>query len=123
MSENESPRPWYKEPWVWFILAIPGSAIIWSIFLFNVALSHQVSMVSDDYYDEGMGINRELSRDVEAARLGMSAELRFRDDNTLEIQLHADADQDWGGLQVELLHPTLGDRDQKVTAQAAGDNR
>ena len=123
MNDNETPRPWYREPYVWMLIAVPGAAILWSAFLLSVAMNQQVSMVSDDYYDEGMGINRELSRDVEAARLGMSAELRFRDDNTLEIQLYSDADQDWDGLQVELLHPTLGDRDQKLTAQSAGDNR
>ncbi len=123
MSDNETPRPWYREPYFWMVVGIPAAAIVWSAFLLSVALNHQISMVSDDYYDEGMGINRELSRDIEAARLGMSAELHFREDNTLEIQLSSDEDRDWSELKVELLHPTLGDRDQELTAQSAGDNR
>jgi|AntDeeMetagen681_2_1112603.scaffolds.fasta_scaffold00005_87 hypothetical protein len=120
MSDDDKQRPWYREPWPWVLIAIPASAVIWSVFLIFVSFDQQVSMVEDDYYDEGMGINRELSRDIEAANLGLTAEVDFSADKHLDITLKSDQQRNWDKLKVELLHPTLGDRDQSVTAQRTG---
>ena len=120
MSDDDKQRPWYREPWPWVLIAIPASAVIWSVFLIVVSFDYQVSMVEDDYYDEGMGINRELSRDIEAADLGLTAEVDFSANEHLDITLNSDQQRNWDVLRVELLHPTLGDRDQSVTAQRTG---
>lgn len=119
-DDDDKQRPWYREPWPWVLIAIPGAAILWSAFLIVFSLNQQVSMVEDDYYDEGMGINRELSRDIESANLGLTAEVDFNADRHLDITLHSEQRRNWDSLKVELLHPTLGDRDQSVTAQRTG---
>ncbi|TDT39396.1 hypothetical protein DES49_2321 [Halospina denitrificans] len=120
MKDDDKQRPWYREPWPWVLIAIPAAAVIWSIFLIIVSFNYQVSMVEDDYYDEGMGINRELSRDVEAASLGLTAEVDASAGKHLDITLNSEQQRNWDKLKIELLHPTLGDRDQSVTAQRTG---
>lgn len=120
MNDDDKQRPWYREPWPWVLIAIPGITILWSIFLIIFSFNQHVSMVEDDYYDEGMGINRELGRDVEAANLGLTAEVDFSADKHLDITLNSDQQRNWDELRIELLHPTLGDRDQSVTAQRTG---
>lgn len=120
MSDDDKQRPWYREPWPWVLIAIPASAVIWSAFLITVAFDHQVAMVEDDYYDEGMGINLELSRDIEAANLGLTAEVDFTAKRHIDITLNSEKRRNWDDLRLEFLHPTLGDRDQSVTAQRTG---
>jgi len=50
MSDDDKQRPWYREPWPWVLIAIPASAVIWSVFLIFVSFDQQVSMVEDDDY-------------------------------------------------------------------------
>lgn len=120
MADDDRQRPWYREPWPWVLIAIPGATILWSAFLIVFSFNQQVSMVEDDYYDEGMGINRELGRDIEAANLDLSAEVDFSGSRHIDITLNAEERRNWDVLRVQLLHPTLGDRDQSVTAQRTG---
>ncbi len=80
-------------------------------------------MVEDDYYDKGMGINRELSRDIQAANLGLTGTVSFTDPERLDIVLHSPERRNWDRLQVELSHATLGDRDQTITADRVGKGR
>ena len=123
MTDDDTNRPWYREPWPWVLIAIPGITILWSIFLFLFSMEQHVSMVEDDYYDEGMGINRELSRDIEAANLGLSGRVSFTDGERLDILLESPERRNWERLQVEITHATLGDRDQTTIAERVGEGR
>jgi len=123
MTDDDTKRPWYREPWPWVLIAIPGITILWSIFLILFSMEQHVSMVEDDYYDEGMGINRELSRDIKAANLDLTGKVSFTDGERLNILLESPGQRNWERLQVELTHATLGDRDQTTIAQRVGEGR
>ncbi|WP_295720325.1 FixH family protein, partial [uncultured Halovibrio sp.] len=123
MTDDDTKRPWYREPWPWVLIAIPGITILWSIFLILFSMEQHVSMVEDDYYDEGMGINRELSRDIKAANLDLTGKVSFTDGERLNILLESPKQRNWERLQVELTHDTLGDRDQTTIAQRVGEGR
>lgn len=123
MTDNDPKRPWHREPWPWVLIAIPGVTILWSIFLILFSFQQHVSMVEDDYYDKGMGINRELSRDIKAADLGLSARVSFTDRERLDIVLESPKRRDWDQLQVGLSHATIGGHDQTVMADRVGQGR
>lgn len=123
MTEKDSNRPWYREPWPWVLIAIPGVTILWSIFLILFSFEQHVSMVEDDYYDKGMGINRELSRDIKAADLGLSARISFTDKERLDILLKSPKQRNWERLEVGLSHATLGGHDQTTIAKRVGEGR
>ncbi|HBE93126.1 MAG TPA: hypothetical protein DDW55_11615 [Gammaproteobacteria bacterium] len=84
-TENEV-RPWYKEPYVWMIIAIPASAVVYGMFFLTVSITSYDGMVVDDYYKKGKEINRVLKRDKAALGHGLRAQVEV-DKNTLTIFL------------------------------------
>jgi len=51
MNMTEKPvdvRPWYKEPWPWVAIAVPGAAVIMGIITFYLAVSNPDYLVVDD---------------------------------------------------------------------------
>ncbi len=50
MVENLSSqqRPWYKEPWPWVAIAIPGAAVIMGFITLYLALSNPDYLVVED---------------------------------------------------------------------------
>lgn len=123
MTENTSVGPWYRQPWLLFLLTFPAAAIIWCTFVITVALNSQNSMVTDDYSKEGRGINMEIARDEAAKDLGLTAQLAFKD---REINLSVDTAEgraDYPYLILNLFHPTIAERDRTVQFRAVGEGQ
>lgn len=59
-SDNIELKPWYKEPWPWVAIAIPGSAVIMGITTLVLALNNPDPLVIDD------GTYREISSGLKA---------------------------------------------------------
>lgn len=70
-------RPWYRERWVWFLIALPASAVIASLATVVLAVRSADGMVTGDYYRRGLAINEQLQRAERAARLQLVADLRL----------------------------------------------
>ena len=66
-------KPWYRQFWPWFIIALPASAVIAGLTTVYIAFDEPDGLVVDDYYKEGLAINQTLARDQRAAQLGLSA--------------------------------------------------
>jgi len=50
---SQPARPWYREPWPWVAIAIPGAAVIGGLFTLYLAVSHPDPLVVDqDQYKE-----------------------------------------------------------------------
>ena len=47
-SQPSDPRPWYREPWPWVAIAIPGAAVIMGIITFYLAVSNPDYLVVDE---------------------------------------------------------------------------
>jgi hypothetical protein len=77
MSNAAVIRPWYRYPFVWMILGIPFSAVVMGVIMIWLAVTTDDGLVEDDYYKQGMAINRDLNRDVFAKENGISAELEM----------------------------------------------
>jgi hypothetical protein len=108
------PEPWYRQGWPWFLLLLPASVVIASFVTLYIAINNEDSLVKDDYYKEGLAINRDLARDEFARRHGISGVLRF-DSETLAIEVRLDsALAPPPGLRLEILHPTDKARDQVI---------
>ena len=74
-TETTVTRPWYKEPMVWLVIAIPLSSVIYGTFFLIVSITTFDGMVVDDYYKVGKQINREFKRDRAALAHGLTAQL------------------------------------------------
>lgn len=120
MTDNTVAKPWFREPWFWFLVAFPMASIIWCAFMITVALNTENAMVTDDYSKEGRGINMEIARDQKAADLGLHAELEFND-RQVSLQVDTrDGKADFPYLVLNLFHPTLSAQDRIIQLQSAG---
>lgn len=112
---DEASRPWYRQPWFWFLVLFPAMSITYCIVAITIALNTQSSMVVDDYSKEGLGINQSLARDTLASDLGLEANIR-QSERQLEISLKSQA----RGLErpdyliLQLFHPTIGEQDRII---------
>jgi len=83
MQSAEENKPWHKHPLVWMMIAIPFSAVIMGVVMIWLAVDTDDGLVADDYYKQGLEINRVIKRDKKAAELGLSAVIEF--DNSARI--------------------------------------
>jgi hypothetical protein len=118
----EDDEPWYKQFWPWFIISIPATAVVASMFLIKSAVQTADGLVSDDYYKEGLAINRDLSKVKFAQAMNLSALLQL-DHDTREMRAHLSGKLSSFPKQVELelIHPTVKGLDQKLSMLSIGE--
>ena len=80
---NTATPPWYRYPMVWMLIAIPFSAIVMGVIMIWLAVTTDDGLVEDDYYKQGMTINRDLHRDAMALEKALSAVLEMDDSEGL----------------------------------------
>lgn len=81
MIQNPEQKPWYMETYVWLIISFPLAAVIAGIITAVLAIQSDDGLVVDDYYKEGLAINRKLERDHLATEYEISANLQYATDN------------------------------------------
>ena len=116
--------PWYKQFWPWFLISIPLASIILSSTMIHLAITTEHSLVVDEYYKEGKGINRQITKFQEAKVRGIKTRLQFSDDSvTLTF---VDGMPETGeALKLDFHHVTLESKDFVVllTQDAEGNYR
>ncbi len=68
-------KPWYREPWPWLLMSGPAIVIVAGIATAIVAFSGADGLVADDYYKQGLHVNRQIARDQAAFELGIGGEV------------------------------------------------
>jgi hypothetical protein len=97
---------WYRNPWVWLIIALPMSAVIGGIATIIITNKHQPDMVVDDYYKKGKAINQELTLYDNALKLGITLEVKVN-----EHRIEVKSPTEFTALKVKMIHSTLADQD------------
>ena len=60
-------KPWYRQFWPWFLIALPAISVVAGLSTLTIAVLNQDSLVRDDWYKDGKAINQSLARDDAAA--------------------------------------------------------
>lgn len=81
MQTGNTPTPWYKQFWPWVLIGLPTSVVIASITTYFLAINGMDSVISKDYYKEGLAINADLTRDKKAVALGLTADIIIDGEN------------------------------------------
>jgi len=110
-------RPWYREPWPWIIMSGPAIVIVAGGVTSWLAVHGADPLVADDYYKQGLGINRVIAREERAHVLGVRATVRFEAGRVL-VTL-SDAALDPPRVRLQLSHRTRANEDRSVIAERA----
>jgi len=108
---DEQSLPWYQYRWPWVLLAIPMSAVAFGIVMISTALIYPDDLVVDNYYKEGMAINRTLAMDAKAVALGVTAVTEVRPGGIVTLALVGASD---AVVTASLFHVTDRAKDQFV---------
>ncbi len=115
-------KSWYREPFVWLVIFFPASAVIGGIITISLAINSDDGLVVDDYYKQGLEINRVLERDKAAIQHGLQATLNFG--NKL-IQVRLDKNPDYNlpkQIALNFSHHTRPGFDKDLVLDKFGDS-
>lgn len=121
MQVKKDSTPWYRQFWPWFIIFFPVLAIVAGIITLMIAIESPNPVVEDDYYKEGLAINRSLERVQIASDLQVNVILSYpADAKEIRLQLAGEV------LPPEMIsivfsHPTLEQHDRRATLINNGD--
>lgn len=112
--------PWYRHFHVWLLIAFPAVSVVVGLAMLLVAIRSDDGLVADDYYRQGMEINRSLERDRTAQAAGLTAKLD-PDSKPGVIRVTLDAHAGFpipARLRVSFLHPTRAGKDRVIELPA-----
>ena len=108
--------PWYREPWPWLLMAGPAAVIVAGAATIWIAVASADGLVAEDYYRQGLAINKVLAREETARRLGINAEILLEKD-LLSVNLKGQQPE---ALFAHLAHATRAGYDMRVRLAPAG---
>lgn len=115
-------RPWYRDYWPWFLISLPASAVVAGFITLWLAIESDDGVVVDDYYKQGLAINRTLARDENAARLQLAAAMRLAD-GKVELTLSGQLASYPERITLRIAHPTRAGMDQTASLTHIGNGR
>lgn len=115
-------KPWYRQFWPWFLMALPGSVVIAGLTTVYIAFNGADTLVNDNYYRDGLAINQSLEQDHLATAMGLSAELRLDSDSGEFFVTLIGSEVGAHKLLLQLLHPTDGTRDRDLSMSLMSPN-
>jgi len=114
-------KPWYRQFWPWFLIAIPLASMVLSINMLRLALNSEDSLVKDDYYKQGKAINFSLKKIKMAKTLGLQTQLKVNPQG-VELIFTQGQVESGAALELNFYHVTQKHKDQllSLTKDASG---
>ena len=109
-------KPWYREPWPWLLMAGPAAVLVAGAATIWIAFASADGLVAEDYYRQGLAINKRLSREAAARQLGLDASVTFPE-GRIRVELKGQSPE---ALFVHLAHATRAGHDQRLRLAPAG---
>ena len=116
---REDTKPWYRQFWPWFLMALPATVVVAGIGTVILAVRTPLSLVEDDYYKEGLAINQNLSSRSYAESMGLQAEIRIWP-GLLQVDMNQPGSQQ---LELQLIHATDSSLDREFVLGQLGERR
>ena len=107
--------PWYRQRGPWLIMAGPLAVLVAGAVTTWIAFASADGLVAEDYYRQGMGINRRLAREEAARAQGISAQVELS--SSIVVTLQGAAPE---ALFVHLAHATRAGHDVRLRLVPSG---
>ena len=114
---TEAALPWYRHRWPWIVMAGPAAVVVAGAATIWIAFASADGLVAEDYYKQGLAINKVLAREEAARNLGLSAQVT-RDEKTLRVALKGESPP---ALFAHLVHGTRSGYDQRLRLERKAD--
>ena len=124
ISNNIQPtriaKPWFREPWPWLLMSGPAIVVVAGIITAVLAVRTHDGLVADDYYKQGMSVNKDISRDLNAktANIRADAVVDSRAHRVVLSVQHISAKIQT--LNLIFARATVSGKDRRVTLQRSG---
>lgn len=112
-NQEINKKPWYKQFWPWFLIIVPLSSMAFSINYARLAATTENSLVVDDYYKEGRGINLRLNKIENAIALNKKTVLMVAD-GQIALRFTSGVPETGEALKLNFFHTTLEAKDFSV---------
>ena len=109
--------PWYRQFWPWFLIVLPATVVVAAITTLIIAVTGSDDLVVDEYYKDGLAINRQLEREERARNRGYRADVTIDDDQVVVV---TEALPAVAGLRLLLSHPMEAKRDISIGLRRSG---
>jgi uncharacterized protein len=109
--------PWYRDRWPWLLMAGPAAVLVAGAVTTWIAFASADGLVADDYYRQGLAINKRLARAQAAERAGLTAQVELAA-GRIRVRLQGDAPE---ALFVRLAHATRAGHDQRLRLMPASE--
>ena len=106
--------PWYREPWPWILMAGPAIVVVAGFATLFIAFRYADPLVVDQYYKEGLAINRVLERDRTALLRGYRATIVLNEERTL-VRVRITGEFRPAELHLHFIHPTKSGLDREFS--------
>ena len=103
-------RPWYRQLWPWLLISGPAAVLLAGAATLWLAVSSADGLVAEDYYRQGLAINKRLAREEAARRLGVAATVALGAER-IRVELTGEAPE---ALFVHLAHATRAGYDVRL---------
>ena len=116
IPKSNPAAPWYREPFVWLLIALPLTAVVASFVTLGLAITSDDGVVEDDYYRRGKEINLVLARDKAAAARGLQGRVEL-DDTKNQLLLRLTAREQAAipdNVELKFLHATRSGIDRTL---------
>ncbi|MDR1530560.1 MAG: FixH family protein [Burkholderiales bacterium] len=123
-EDHEEIKPWYREPWPWIIIGSLGVVIVACFVTLGLAIWSYDGLVDDDYYKEGLAINKKLERAERSEHLSLNATLIVLPDGTVRLTLDSANTEFKAPLEVRLrmVHARFPDQDRNIVLRRVEGN-
>ena len=116
LPAHTTSGPWYRDRWPWILMSGPAIVIVAGVITTWIAFATADGLVADDYYKQGLAINRTIAREQRAAALGLKASAVYMaETGRVRVLLEGSAPAQ---ITLRIAHPTRAGLDQVVVLKA-----
>jgi hypothetical protein len=118
---REDTKPWYRQFWPWFIIALPAASVVGGLTTLWISLQTTDSLVLQSDDDMQIVAERRVLAERLAADLNLAAllDIDLESGAVLTTLRAGDLPIPPASLELEFSHPAFADRDQRIVLSKA----